>query len=175
MCVCSYARTWKLLSPANDTNNSDKTLTSCCRSRKRRRVVRCADDRAVCECCTHAARVCTTPNNQSAQWYSLTHIAELHQQPTNVYQQQQLLHHLLSLYDQLWAASLISRKAVTWHSSLSNAERIGGRPCDIANIAWSCDHASLQVILTAVCCNSTYNQKCHCVKVTECERQIMCK
>jgi len=29
-----------------------------------------------------------------------------------------------------------------------NAERVGSQPCDIANIAWSRDHASLQVILT---------------------------
>jgi len=37
---------------------------------------------------------------------------------------------------------------VMWHSSLSNAELVGGRPCDITNIARSHDHASLQVILT---------------------------
>ena len=33
-------------------------------------------------------------------------------------------HYNKSSYDQLWAASLIGRNAVTWHSSLSNEERI---------------------------------------------------
>ena len=56
-------------------------------------------------------------------------------------------HYTLS-YDQLWAASLIGRNAATWPSSLSNAEHVGGRPCDIANITWTRDHASLHVILT---------------------------
>jgi len=36
------------------------------------------------------------------------------------------------LHDQLRAASLIGQNAVTWHLSLSNDERVGGRPCDIA-------------------------------------------
>ena len=48
------------------------------------------------------------------------------------------------------------------------------------NVARSRDHASLKVSLTdhiVVCYNSTYEytQKGHCVKVTECERQITCK
>jgi len=33
--------------------------------------------------------------------------------------------------DQLWAALLTGRNAVTWHLSLSNAERVGGRPLNI--------------------------------------------
>jgi len=38
----------------------------------------------------------------------------------------------LLLYDQLQAALLIGRNAVTWRSSLSNDEHVGGRPWDIA-------------------------------------------
>jgi len=40
--------------------------------------------------------------------------------------------YVLSLYDQLPAALLIGRNAVMRRSSLSNDERVGGRPCDIA-------------------------------------------
>ena len=41
-------------------------------------------------------------------------------------------HHKLLSHDQLWAASLIGRNTVTWSSSLSNDERVGGQPCDTA-------------------------------------------
>jgi len=76
------------------------------------------------------------------------------------------------LYDQLWAASLIGRNAVTWNSSLSNAERVSSHPCDIANIAWSRDHASLQVILNdhPRCVTTVLIVINATVTLTECER-----
>ena len=35
-------------------------------------------------------------------------------------------------HDQLRAASLVGRNDVTWRSSLSNYERVGGRHCNVA-------------------------------------------
>jgi len=45
--------------------------------------------------------------------------------------------------DQLRAASLIGRNAVTWHSSLSNAERVGGRRFNIFE-CWTVDRSNIQ-------------------------------